>query len=104
MAQPSNANFLTVANNPLLDNPPPTNPVLPCAAGTTYPAFSANMTTTSAYSWCPYYVQLNTTKAGPVEGEVQLLELRQQRHRGKQCLPEWHRTRRSSFGGFFSHR
>jgi hypothetical protein len=73
LAQPSNTNFLTVANDPLLDNPPPTNPVNPCTAGTSYPAFSANMTTTSAYSWCPYYVQLNTTKAGSVEGEVQLL-------------------------------
>ena len=74
LAQPSNANFTPVANNPMLNNPPPTNPVQPCAAGTLYPAFSANMTTTSAYSWCPYYVQLNTTKAGPVEGEVQLLD------------------------------
>jgi hypothetical protein len=73
LAKPSNASFQTVANNPLLDVPAPTNPVLPCTAGTTYPAFSANMTTTSSYSWCPYYVQLNTTKAGPVEGEVQLL-------------------------------
>jgi sugar lactone lactonase YvrE len=73
MSQPSNANFLPVANDPLLDEPPPTNPVEPCTAGTSYPAFSANMTTTSSYSWCPYYVQLNTTKAGPVEGEVQLL-------------------------------
>ena len=73
LAQPSNTNFTPVANAPQLDNPPPTNPVEPCTAGTSYPAFSANMTTTSAYSWCPYYVQLNTTKAGPVEGEVQLL-------------------------------
>ena len=73
LAQPSNASFLTVANNPCWMYPPPTNPVLPCTAGTSYPAFSANMTTTSSYSWCPYYVQLNTTKAGPVEGEVQLL-------------------------------
>jgi hypothetical protein len=74
LAQPSNASFQTVANNPLLDVPAPTNPVLPCAAGTSYPAFSANMTTTSSYSWCPYYVQLNTTKAGSVEGEVQMLD------------------------------
>ena len=73
LAQPSNTNFTPVANAPQLDNPPPTNPVEPCTAGTSYPAFSANMTTTSSYSWCPYYVQLNTTKAGPVEGEVQLL-------------------------------
>lgn len=74
LAQPSNVNFTSIANAPLLDNPPPTNPVEPCAAGTSYPAFSANMTTTSAYSWCPYYVQLNTAKAGSVEGEVQLLD------------------------------
>lgn len=73
LAQPSNTNFTPVASAPLLNNPPPTNPVEPCTAGTSYPAFSANMTTTSSYSWCPYYVQLNTTKAGPVEGEVQLL-------------------------------
>ena len=72
LAQPSNTSFQTVANYPLLDNPPPTNPVLPCTGGTSYPAFSAVMTTTSSYSWCPYYVQLNTTKAGPVEGEVQM--------------------------------
>ena len=76
LAQPSNTNFQTVANSPMLSSPPPTNPgpVSPCTAGTSYPAFSANMTTTSAYGWCPYYVQLNTTKAGPVEGEVQLLD------------------------------
>jgi hypothetical protein len=73
MSQPSNANFLAVANSPMVSVPPPTNPVEPCTAGTSYPAFSANMITTSAYSWCPYYVQLNTTLAGPVEGEVQLL-------------------------------
>jgi sugar lactone lactonase YvrE len=73
LAQPSNTNFTAIANAPLLDNPPPTNPVQPCAPGTSYPAFSANMTTTSSYSWCPYYVQLSTTKAGSVEGEVQML-------------------------------
>ncbi len=73
LAQPSNTNFTPVATAPLLNNPPPTNPVEPCTAGTSYPAFSANMTTTTSYSWCPYYVQLNTIKAGPVEGEVQLL-------------------------------
>jgi hypothetical protein len=73
MAQPSNASFQTVASNPM-QSATATAPVLPCAAGTSYPAFSSNMTTTSAYSWCPYYVQLNTTKAGSVEGEVQLLD------------------------------
>ncbi|HVN93628.1 MAG TPA: Ig-like domain repeat protein [Terracidiphilus sp.] len=73
MASPSNANFKTVASYPLMDNPLPTSTVNPCAANTSYPAFSANMTTTSAYNWCPYFVSLNTTKAGPVEGEVQVL-------------------------------
>jgi len=74
LAQPSNTNFTPVATAPLLNNPPPTNPVQPCTAGTSYPAFSANMTTTSSYSWCPYYVKLNTPKVGPVEGEVQMLD------------------------------
>ena len=74
MAQPSNASFMNVPNNPMLTNPAPTNPVQPCTAGTTYPAFASNMTTSSAYSWCPYYVQLNTTVAGSVQGEVQLLD------------------------------
>jgi hypothetical protein len=74
MAQPSNANFKAIANSPFLSVPAPTNPVAPCTAGTTYPAFTANMTTTSSYGWCPYYVQLNATKAGPVEGEAQLLD------------------------------
>ncbi|MGD0155094.1 MAG: Ig-like domain repeat protein [Terracidiphilus sp.] len=73
LAQPSNASFQTVASNPM-ESATATNPVLPCTAGTSYPAFSTNMTTTSAYNWCPYYVQLNTTMAGSVEGEVQLLD------------------------------
>jgi sugar lactone lactonase YvrE len=74
LAQPSNTNFLAVANYPVLTNPPPTNPVLPCTDGTSYPAFNSNMTTTSTYSWCPYYVQLNTTASGSVEGELQMLD------------------------------
>lgn len=74
LAQPSNVSFKAIANNPMLDNPPPTNPVQPCTAGTSYPAFSASMTTSNAYSWCPYYVQLNTTMAGSVEGELQMLD------------------------------
>lgn len=73
LAAPSNANFQTVANYPVL-NTTATNPVNPCTGGNTYPAFTSNMTTTSAYSWCPYYVQLNTTMAGSVEGEVQMLD------------------------------
>ena len=74
LAQPSGANFSAVANSPTLSNPPPTNPVEPCTAGASYPAFTANMTTTGSYSWCPYYVQLNSTKAGSVQGEVQLFD------------------------------
>lgn len=73
LAQPSGANFLPVANSPLFSTTA-TNPVMPCTAGTTYPSFSSSETTTNAYSWCPYYVQLNTTHVGPVEGEVQLLD------------------------------
>ena len=74
LAQPSNTSFLPVAKNPMEDNPPATNPVLNCTAGTSYPAFGAVMTTTSAYSWCIYYLQPNTTKAGPIEGELQMLD------------------------------
>lgn len=76
LAQPSNTNFQPVANNPMLTSPPPTNPepVQPCAGGTSYPAFSSQMTTSSAYNWCPYYVQLNTAAAGSVEGAVQTLD------------------------------
>lgn len=73
LAAPSNVNFKTVANYPVL-NATATNPVNPCTGGNTYPAFTAAMTTTSSYSWCPYYVQLNTTMAGSVEGEVQMLD------------------------------
>ncbi|MGA2570803.1 MAG: Ig-like domain repeat protein [Terracidiphilus sp.] len=73
MAQPSNASFLNIAANPM-ESTTATNPVEPCTAGTSYPSFSAVMTTTGAYSWCPYYVQTNTTMAGSVEGEVQLLD------------------------------
>jgi sugar lactone lactonase YvrE len=74
LAQPSNTNFKPIANSPMLDNPPATNPVEPCTDGTSYPAFGSNMTTTNSFSWCPYYVQLNTTMAGPVEGELQMLD------------------------------
>jgi sugar lactone lactonase YvrE len=76
LAKPSNANFQPIANSPTLDIPPPTNPgpVNPCANGSSYPAFSSNMQTSNAYSWCPYYVQLNTTLAGSVEGEAQVLD------------------------------
>ena len=73
LAKPSNASFTTVANYPTLSSST-TNPVNPCTGGTSYPAFSASMTTTATYSWCPYYVQLSTTMAGAVEGELQTLD------------------------------
>ena len=73
LAQPSGANFMTVANTPT-PNTTATSTVLPCTAGTAYPAFSANETTTGQYSFCAYYVQLNSAMAGAVEGEVQLLD------------------------------
>jgi hypothetical protein len=73
LTAPSGSNFTAVANSPAV-NLTATNPALPCTANTSYPAFSATETTTSQYSWCPYYVQLNSTNAGAVEGEVQLLD------------------------------
>jgi len=74
MTQPSSASFLNIPNNPMLTNPPPSNPVQPCTAGASYPTFASTMNTTASYSWCPYYVQLNTTMTGSVQGEVQLLD------------------------------
>jgi sugar lactone lactonase YvrE len=73
LAQPSNSNFQPEANYPVL-NTTATNPVEPCTNGTSYPAVSSDMTTSNTYSWCPYYVQLNTTMAGSVEGELQMLD------------------------------
>jgi sugar lactone lactonase YvrE len=73
LTQPSGSNFTVVANSPEV-NPTATAPVLPCTAGTTYPAFSATEIASNEYSWCPYYVQLNSANAGAVEGEVQLLD------------------------------
>ncbi len=73
LAQPSGANFTAVANTPE-PNTTATSTVLPCTAGTSYPAFSASETTTNTYSFCAYYVQLNSAMAGGVEGEVQLLD------------------------------
>ncbi|MGB6742275.1 MAG: Ig-like domain repeat protein, partial [Terracidiphilus sp.] len=73
LAQPSGSHFLRVANT-ATPNTTATAPVLPCTDGASYPAFSPNETTTTQYSWCPYYVQLNTTMAGSAEGELQALD------------------------------
>ena len=73
LAQPSGANFTRVTKNQLA-NPTATASVPICTDGGSYPGFSPNMTTDSAYSYCTYYVQLNTPLVGPVEGELQLLD------------------------------
>ena len=73
LTQPSGSNFNRVATNPMA-NPTATAPIPICTDGDTYPGFSANETTTSAYSYCTYLVALNTPIAGSVQGEVQLLD------------------------------
>ncbi len=73
LAQPSGANFTRLKADPF-HNPTSTATVPLCTDGASYPAFSANMITDSAYSYCAYDVQLNTPLAGPVEGEVQMLD------------------------------
>ncbi|HKF50170.1 MAG TPA: Ig-like domain repeat protein [Terracidiphilus sp.] len=73
LAKPSGSNFLRVTTNPMA-NPTATAPVPICTDGGSYPAFSATETTTSTYSYCTYYAQLNSAVTGNVEGEVQLLD------------------------------
>jgi sugar lactone lactonase YvrE len=73
LAQPSGANFTTVAGSPT-PNTTATNPMLTCTAGTSFPAISATETTSNEYSACAYYLQLNSAMAGSIEGEVQLLD------------------------------
>ncbi len=73
LSQPSGANFTRISSSPML-NKTATAPVPVCTDGASYPRFSANETTTSAYSYCTYYVQLNTALAGDVQGEVQILD------------------------------
>jgi hypothetical protein len=73
LAAPSGANFTRVTTNPEA-NLTATAPVPVCTDGASYPAFSANETTTSSYSYCTYYAALNTPMAGNVEGEVQALD------------------------------
>ena len=67
------ADNFTLTTNPAPD-PSLTEPVEPCTAGTTYPAFSAVETTNSQYSWCAAFLQTDTKTAGSVEGELQLLD------------------------------
>jgi sugar lactone lactonase YvrE len=62
---------LTTNPNP---DPSTTPPVEPCTAGVTYPAFSPVETTSTQYSWCATFLQVNTKTAGSVEAELQLLD------------------------------
>jgi hypothetical protein len=73
LAQPSGANFTVVAGSPT-PNTTSTNPMLTCTAGTSFPAFSSTEQTSNEYSFCGYFVQLNSAMAGSVEGEVQMLD------------------------------
>jgi hypothetical protein len=73
IAKPGASNFILLSANPNAD-PAQIPPIAPCAAGTTYPAFSGTETSTSEYSWCAVYPELNTTSAGSVSGDLQLLD------------------------------
>jgi hypothetical protein len=73
LAGSAGSNFAAVAANPSPD-PTVTPAVPPCTSGATYPGFSANETTNAAYSWCQYFVQLDTKTAGSVSGEVQIVD------------------------------
>jgi Bacterial Ig-like domain (group 3) len=72
LAGTAGSNFAAVATNP---NPDPTvtPAVPPCTSGTTYPAFNPTETTNPTYSWCQYFVQLDTKTAGSVSGELQIV-------------------------------
>jgi hypothetical protein len=73
LAQPSGASFTAVAGSPT-PNTTATNPLPTCTAGASYPAFSSTEQTTNEYSFCGFFVQLNSAMTGSVEGEVQLLD------------------------------
>lgn len=73
LAQPSGSNFTRLPKNPFAYSTA-TVSVPMCADGGSYPAFSSSMITDAAFSYCTYPVQLNTPLAGPVEGEVQMIE------------------------------
>jgi hypothetical protein len=73
LAQPSGGNFTRLTKNALA-NPTATAKVPICTDGASYPKFSSNMITDSAYGYCTYYVQLNTPLVGPVEGELRMLD------------------------------
>lgn len=70
---PSGSNFTRLKADPF-HNTTSTATVPLCSDGASYPAFSANMITDSAYSYCAYDLQLSTPLPGPVEGEVQMLD------------------------------
>lgn len=69
--------FKVISNNPTPD-PSVTPAVQPCTAGTTYPAFTPTEETSgypaTGYSWCSLFVQLNTTNAGAVANDVEMLD------------------------------
>jgi sugar lactone lactonase YvrE len=73
MAQPSGTNFKVLPGSPT-PNTTSTTPMLTCTAGTSFPGLSSTEQTSGQYSFCGYYVQLNSAVAGPVEGEVQMLD------------------------------
>ena len=72
VAKPSDKGF-TIVPNPM-NNTSTTPQVTPCTAGTTYPGAGPTETQAGSYSWCGVYVQLNTSTAGSVEGELQMLD------------------------------
>ncbi len=73
MAQPSGTNF-SVLPGSATPNTTSTTPMLTCTAGTSFPGLSATEQTSGQYSFCGYFVQLNSAMAGAVEGEVQMLD------------------------------
>jgi Bacterial Ig-like domain (group 3) len=72
LTQPSGANF-TPETGSATPNTTATSTMLTCTNGSSFPAFSSTEQTTNEYSFCGYFVQLNSAMAGGVEGEVQML-------------------------------
>jgi hypothetical protein len=65
--------FTTITTNPSPDTTL-AQPVLPCTAGTAYPAFASQETTNAEYSWCTFWVGLDALTAGNVAGELEMLD------------------------------
>ena len=70
---PASKSFSTITTNPSPDTTL-SQPVPPCTAGTTYPAFSSQETTLAEYSWCTFWVGLNASEAGSASGELNMLD------------------------------